>query len=115
MAKEFRVSTATVYQLTAKAKRKPAFMEELFSKRDAKQQKHQLVSLVVQDMVLIVFYHVLDHQKHQLVSLVVQDMVENDEFIDSCKTVTDKVNQPKEANMQSQQEQVDENDVIAQG
>ena len=91
MAKEFRTSAATVYQLTAKAKKKPAFMDELFSKRDAEQQKHQLVSLVV------------------------QEMAENNEFIDSCKTVTARVNQQKEANMQSQQEQADEDEGIAQG
>ena len=42
-------------------------------------------------------------------------MAENDEFIDSCKTVTARVNQQKDGNMQSQKEQANEDDIIAQG
>ena len=69
IAKAHRVSVTTVSMLVSKAKRKPKFIQELFVKED------------------------IQRFKQGKVESVVRDMVENNEFIDSCKTVTAKVQQ----------------------
>jgi transposase len=43
VAKEFRVSIATVSMLVSKARKKPEFIKELFSKQELKQLKYSEV------------------------------------------------------------------------
>ena len=69
IAKVHRVSVATAGMLVSKARRKPKFVQELFVKEDIRRFKRCKVESVV------------------------QGMVDGDEFIDSCKTVTTKVQQ----------------------
>ena len=65
IAKEFRVKTTLISILVSKAKTKPKFISELFSKRTLKESKRELVQEVV------------------------EEMRDNNVFIDSCKMVTD--------------------------
>ena len=65
IAKEFRVKTTLISILVSKAKSKPKFISELFSRRDLKESKRELVQEVV------------------------EEMRDNNVFIDSCKMVTD--------------------------
>ena len=50
VAKEYRVSVATVGVLVSKAKRKPQFIKELFHKNDLWEVKTALVEDVVNEM-----------------------------------------------------------------
>jgi hypothetical protein len=69
IAKQFRVTVATVGMLVSKARKKPKFMDELFAKQDLRQLKTSRVQQVV------------------------NDMTSNDAFIDSCKCVVAKTNE----------------------
>jgi len=65
IAKEFRLKTTLISILVSKAKSKPKFISELFSRRDLKESKRELVQEVV------------------------EEMRDNNVFIDSCKMVAD--------------------------
>ena len=67
VAKQYRVSPATVNQLVQKAKKKPEFVSELFSRTDMKNTKNDRVEAVV------------------------QKLIDEDVFIDSTKMVVEKV------------------------
>ena len=69
IAKEHRISQSLVRVLKSKAKRKPKFIKELFTRDDIKEQK-------------------LDD-----VDEVLKDMTAKDVFIDSCQSVMKKVNE----------------------
>ena len=69
IAKRHQISLGTVSVLVAKAKNKPNFMSDLFDKRDLKEKKVEQVKAVV------------------------ENMVDRNEFIDSCESVTKKVNE----------------------
>jgi len=71
VAKEFRVGVNTVSKLVSKASKNPRFIDELFSKQELKSIKYSEVEDVV------------------------NTMIDNNEFIDSCKYVTNKVNEFK--------------------
>ena len=47
IAKEFRVSTATVTMLVSKARKRPHFIDELYDKRDQKELRYQEIESCV--------------------------------------------------------------------
>ena len=68
IAKKHRVSVATVTMLVSKAKRKPHFIEELYARDENREEKFKRVEAVV------------------------KEMTKNNEFIDSCEFVMNRVN-----------------------
>ena len=68
VSKKYRISTSRVNKLVHQAKKKPKFIEELFAKRDKKEQNYEDVKIQL------------------------EEMAARDDFVDSCEMVAEKVN-----------------------